>query len=70
MIGGARTYHLEFSRTKVRGPRVKAPRHFLLYRRRSEGFIEVARIAYDSRHDSREILRHLPQVYRQKVTDE
>lgn len=57
---GGRTYHLEFSRSRVSGPSVKDPRHFLLYRRREDGVIEVARIL----HDSRDLQRHLPEDYR------
>ena len=49
MTKGARTHHLEFSRSRVGGSRVKEPRHFLLYRRRRAGVIEVARILHDSR---------------------
>jgi toxin ParE1/3/4 len=60
MTRGARTYHLEFSRSRVSGSRMKAPRHFLLYRRRDDGVIEVARIL----HDSRDLRRHLPEEYR------
>jgi toxin ParE1/3/4 len=60
MIEGARTYHLEFSRGRVKGAGVKAPRHFLLYRRREEGVIEVGRVI----HDARELARHLPEGYR------
>ena len=60
MIQGARTYHLEFSRSRVSGSRVKEPRHFLLYRRRDDGVIEVARIL----HDGRDLQRHLPEDYR------
>lgn len=55
-IKGVRTYHLEFSRDRVKGQGVKAPRHFLLYRRRDERVIEVARII----HDARDLVRHLP----------
>jgi len=58
-IQGARTYHLEFSRTRVSGSRVKEPRHFLLYRRREDGVIEVARIL----HDGRDLQRHFPEDY-------
>jgi len=36
LIEGARTYHLWYSRGRVKGQGVKAPRHFLLYRRREE----------------------------------
>ena len=60
MVRGARTYHLEFSRNRVSGSKVKKPRHFLLYRRRDDGVIEVARIL----HDSRDLQRHLPEIYR------
>jgi toxin ParE1/3/4 len=60
MIEGARTYHLSLSRTRVSGSRVKEPRHFLLYRRRDDGVIEVARIL----HDGRDLARHLPEGYR------
>jgi toxin ParE1/3/4 len=45
MVRGARTYHLEFSRNRVSGSKVKEPRHFLLYRHRDDGVIEVARIS-------------------------
>jgi toxin ParE1/3/4 len=57
MIKGARTYHLEFSRGRVSGSKVKEPRHFLLYRRRGDGVIEVARTL----HDGRDLWRHLPE---------
>ena len=60
MIQGARTYHLEFSRRRVSGSTVKEPRHFLLYRRREDGVIEVVRIL----HDGRDLQRHLPEEYR------
>ena len=55
LIEGARTYHLEFSRTKVSGKRVSDPRHFLLYRRLVEK-IEILRIL----HDARDLDRHVP----------
>jgi len=60
MIKGARTYHLGFSRRNVSGSKVKEPRHILLYRRREDGLIEVARIL----HDGRDLERHLPDDYR------
>src|SRR5690242_7311758 len=37
MIQGARVYHLDFSRTRVTGTKVKEPRHLVLYRRREDG---------------------------------
>jgi toxin ParE1/3/4 len=60
MVPGARTYHISLSRSRVSGPGVKEPRHFLLYRRRADGVIEVARIL----HDGRDLQRHLPEDYR------
>ena len=66
MIEGARTYHLQFSRSRVSGLGVKEPRHFLLYCRRSDGVIEVARIL----HDGRDLARHLPEGYRRMDTGE
>ena len=60
MIKGARTYHLQFSRSRVSGPGVKEPRHFLLYRRRADGVIEVARVL----DEARDLARHLPEDYR------
>ena len=66
MTEGARIYHLQFSRSRVSGLGVKEPRHFLLYRRRSDGVVEVARIL----HDGRGLARHLPEGYRRVDTGE
>jgi hypothetical protein len=60
MIPGARIYHLVFSRNRVKGRTVKEPRHVLLYRRREDDAIEVARVV----HDARDLARHLPKEYR------
>ena len=60
MIAGARTYHLAFSRGRVGGEKVHAPRHVVLYRHRTDGVLEVARIL----HDARDLARHLPGAYR------
>ena len=57
MIQVARNYHLESSRSRVRGGKVKKPRYFLLYRRTEDGKIGVARILHD-------LQRHLPERYR------
>ena len=51
----AYTYHLMFSRERVAGDRVKAPRHFVLYRHVDEK-VEFARLL----HDSRDLARHIP----------
>ena len=60
MSQGARTYHISLRRARVSGLRVKAPRRFILYRRREDGVIEVAHIL----HDGRDLDRHLPEGYR------
>jgi toxin ParE1/3/4 len=60
MAEGARTYHISLSRTRATAARVKQPRHLLLYRRREDGAIEVARVL----HDGRDLARHLPVGYR------
>lgn len=57
-VPGVRTYHLALSRAPGIG--VKAPRHFVLYRQRRDGKVEIARIL----HDSRELARHLPENYK------
>jgi len=63
MVPGARTYHLYFSRDHVAGDRVKGPRHFLVYRTRQDGIVEVARIL----HDSCDLEQHLPAEYKSKT---
>lgn len=53
-----KTYHLFSSRNNIplKTDRVKEPRHFILYRIRKVGVIEVSRIL----HDSVDLRRHLP----------
>ena len=63
MVPGARTYHLYFSRNHVTGDTVKGPRHFLVYRTRQDGIIEVARVL----HDSCDLEQHLPIEYKAKT---
>jgi toxin ParE1/3/4 len=48
-------YHLLFSRERVAGERVKAPRHLVLYRQ-IDNKVEFARLL----HDSRDLAQHLP----------
>lgn len=55
----AYVYHLMFSRDRVAGERVKAARHFVLYRHFGEK-VEFARLL----HDSRDLTRQLPHDYR------
>lgn len=54
-----RTYHLWNSRNRVTGQiqRVKAPRHFLLFRVCVSGQIEICRVL----HDSMDLSRDLPE---------
>jgi toxin ParE1/3/4 len=54
-----RIYRISLSRGRTSRPRVKDPRHFLLYRI-SPGIIEVGRIL----DDVRDLPRHLPASYR------
>jgi len=58
----ARTYHLFYSRDKIRNKEriVKKPRHFLLFRISGENELEVGRVL----HDSMELNLHLPEQYR------
>ncbi len=62
LAGAARTYHLHFSRNRVAPAtgRVKNPRHFLLYRSRDDGAIELGRVL----HDTMDLKRNLPSEYR------
>jgi toxin ParE1/3/4 len=58
----ARTYHLIHSRNHVatKVGRVKRPRHFLLYRTRPDGIVEIGRVL----HESMDLAKHLPDEYR------
>ena len=58
----ARTYHLCYSRHRGAAGigSVKEPRHFLLFRPRADGAIEIGRVL----HDSMDLSRHLPEGYR------
>jgi toxin ParE1/3/4 len=58
----ARTYHLIHSRHNVAAKlgRVKRPRHFLLYRIRQDGTVQIGRVL----HDSMDLARHVPDEYR------
>ncbi len=62
MATGVRTYHFFFSRERVSGQPVKEPRHFVLYRSRTDGVVEIARIL----HDSRDLGRYLPEDYKRR----
>jgi toxin ParE1/3/4 len=62
IAASARTYHLIYSRDRItkRSGRVARPRHFLLYRIRNDGLVEIGRVL----HDSMDLPRHLPDEYR------
>ena len=60
MHDNARTYHIGLSRQRNSKPRVKGPRHIVLFRLTETGKIEIARILYDSR----DLALHLPEGYR------
>lgn len=55
---GVRLYHIRFSKIRARIAHgiVKKPRHFLVYRQRESGEVEIARILHDGRDPS----LHLP----------
>jgi toxin ParE1/3/4 len=55
LVSGVYTYHLASSRDRVPENRVKAPRHFLVYRVITDR-IEILRVL----HDSRDLDRHIP----------
>jgi hypothetical protein len=63
---GAHALHISLSRSRVKGTRVKEPRHVLLYHRRDERIIEVGRVI----HESQDLNRHLPKAYQGKNTGE
>ncbi len=58
----ARTYHLRHSRNRVPAAvgRIRRPRHFLLYRTRDDGRVEIGRVL----HERMDLARHLPEDYR------
>jgi toxin ParE1/3/4 len=69
IAASARTYHLTHSRNHVatKVGRVKRPRHFLLYRTRPDGTVEIGRVL----HESMDIAKHLPDEFRsQKAGDD
>jgi toxin ParE1/3/4 len=68
LAAGAKTYHLKNSRDRVAAAigRVRHPRHFLLYRIREDGGVEISRVL----HDHMDIARHLPEEYRQEDAGE
>ena len=61
IAASARTYHLAHSRKNVpiETGRVKRPRHFLLYRTRHDGTLEIGRVL----HESMDLSKHLPDEY-------
>lgn len=58
----ARTHHLCHSRSRVRAAvgRVRRPRHFVLYRIRDDGQVEIGRVL----HERMDLARHLPKDFR------
>ena len=64
---GIHSYHLRFSRDHVEKSigRIRKPRHFVLFRQKSDGVLEVGRIL----HDSMELSRHLPPEYQSDDSD-
>jgi len=61
IAAAARTYHFSHSRLHVStsAGRVRRPRHFLLYRTRDDGRVEIGRVL----HERMDLARHLPKDY-------
>ncbi len=53
-----RSYHITLSRSRAGGA-VKKPRHFILYFLPNENEVVISRVL----HDSRDILRHIPEEH-------
>lgn len=68
IASAARTYHLRHSRDRVDAAigRVRRPRHFLLFRIRDDGRVEIGRVL----HERMDFARHLPEDYRVETTGE
>jgi len=68
IAAAARTYHLRFSRDRVKKSvgKVQRPRHFLLYRTLDDGRVEIGRVL----HDGMDLERHLPEEFRAQRPDE
>jgi toxin ParE1/3/4 len=58
IAAGVQTYHLAHSRNRVApaAGRVITPRHFVIFRLRSDSAVEIVRVL----HDSMDLARHLP----------
>ena len=58
IAAGVQTYHLAHSQNRVApaAGRVITPRHFVIYRLRSDSAVEIVRVL----HDSMDLARHLP----------
>jgi toxin ParE1/3/4 len=61
IAAAARTYHLCHSQSRVRAAvgRVRRPRHFLLYRTRDDGRVEIGRVL----HERMDLAQHLPENF-------
>ena len=61
IAAGARTYHLSHCRLRVTADvgQVRRPRHFLLYRTRDDGQVEIGRVL----HERMDLAQHLPDEY-------
>lgn len=68
IASAAQTYHLYYSRSRVEASvgRVRRPRHFLLYRTRDDGSVEIGRVL----HDRMDLEQHLPDNYAPRSSDE
>ncbi|NUQ61455.1 MAG: type II toxin-antitoxin system RelE/ParE family toxin [Pirellulales bacterium] len=67
IAASARTYHLSHSRMRVAADvgHVRRPRHFLLYRTREDGLVEIGRVL----HERMDLPQQVPDVYRRQSAD-
>jgi toxin ParE1/3/4 len=68
LAAGAGIYHLKHSRDRVDAAigRVRHPRHFLLYRLREDGLVEISRVL----HERMDIASRIPCDYPHKASGE
>ena len=62
IAAGIRSYHIAHSRERT-DPRVRSPRHFILYFLPSDDEVVISRVL----HDARDLTRHVPRDHRERA---
>ena len=62
IAAGIRSHHTAYSRERS-APRVKLPRHFILYLLPSDDEVVISRVL----HDARDLARHVPRDHRERA---